>query len=124
MLPTAFDIKYVFNRYTLGDAFCKDKLGLSEAQIADPALDLLKALGFSRDADRGGQHLLLRRHDGRGRAASQDEHLAVFDCANPCGRIGKRFLSVDEPHPDDGGGPAVHLRARSPRPSTCRPGPR
>src|SRR4029077_13623923 len=23
------------------------------------------------------------------------EHLSVFDCANPCGRIGKRFLSVE-----------------------------
>ena len=25
----------------------------------------------------------------------KDEHLPVFDCANPCGRNGKRFLSVD-----------------------------
>ena len=25
----------------------------------------------------------------------KDEHLPVFDCANPCGRIGKRFLSVE-----------------------------
>ena len=25
----------------------------------------------------------------------KDEHLPVFDCANPCGRIGKRYLSVD-----------------------------
>ena len=25
----------------------------------------------------------------------QEEHLPVFDCANPCGRRGKRFLSVD-----------------------------
>jgi len=25
----------------------------------------------------------------------KDEHLNVFDCANPCGKIGKRFLSVD-----------------------------
>ena len=24
----------------------------------------------------------------------KDEHLAVFDCANPCGRIGKRYLST------------------------------
>ena len=24
-----------------------------------------------------------------------EEHLPVFDCANPCGRIGKRYLSVD-----------------------------
>jgi len=23
-----------------------------------------------------------------------DDHIAVFDCANPCGRIGKRYLSV------------------------------
>jgi ribonucleoside-diphosphate reductase alpha chain len=25
----------------------------------------------------------------------QDEHLPVFDCANPCGRTGRRYLSVD-----------------------------
>ena len=25
----------------------------------------------------------------------QDSHLSVFDCANPCGRIGKRYLSVE-----------------------------
>ncbi len=24
----------------------------------------------------------------------QDEHLAVFDCANPCGHNGQRFLST------------------------------
>jgi len=24
----------------------------------------------------------------------KDEHLAVFDCANPCGRLGKRYLST------------------------------
>src|SRR3712207_6961767 len=32
-LPTAFDIKYVFNRFTLGEDFCKDVLGLTEAQL-------------------------------------------------------------------------------------------
>ena len=25
----------------------------------------------------------------------KDEHLPVFDCANPCGRMGKRYLSVE-----------------------------
>ena len=34
----------------------------------------------------------------------------MFDCANPCGRTGKRYLSVREPHPHDGGGAAVHHR--------------
>ena len=36
--------------------------------------------------------------------------MPVFDCANPCGRLGKRYLSVGEPHPHDGGGAALHLR--------------
>ena len=39
----------------------------------------------------------------------KDEHLPVFDCANPCGRIGKRALSRRKPHPHDGGGAALHL---------------
>src|SRR5215475_14406182 len=25
----------------------------------------------------------------------KEQHLAVFDCANPCGRVGKRALSVE-----------------------------
>jgi len=34
----------------------------------------------------------------------------VFDCANPCGRNGKRYLSVESAHPHAGGGAAVHHR--------------
>ena len=48
-LPTAFDIKYVFNRFTLGDEFVQGRAGLTDAQLEDPAFDLFKALGFSRD---------------------------------------------------------------------------
>ena len=33
MLPTAFDIKYVFNRFTLGDGFLKDGLGIGADQL-------------------------------------------------------------------------------------------
>ena len=47
MLPTAFDIKYVMNRYSVGDDFLTETLGLSQAQIEDPAFDLLRSLGFS-----------------------------------------------------------------------------
>ncbi|MEQ1507277.1 MAG: adenosylcobalamin-dependent ribonucleoside-diphosphate reductase, partial [Myxococcota bacterium] len=45
-LATAFDIKFVFNPWTLGKEFCTDVLRLTEAQLADPALDLLEAIGF------------------------------------------------------------------------------
>ena len=46
-LGTTFDIKFVFNRHTLGEAFCRDVLGLSAPQLADPLLNVLGAIGFT-----------------------------------------------------------------------------
>src|SRR4029434_864735 len=45
-LPTAFDIKFAFNKWTLGEDFCHDKLGISAEDLASPTFDLLTALGF------------------------------------------------------------------------------
>src|SRR6185312_1502182 len=42
-LPTAFDIKFVFNRFTLGDETLK-KVGVTDEELANPALDLLAHL--------------------------------------------------------------------------------
>jgi ribonucleoside-diphosphate reductase alpha chain len=94
MLPTAFDIKYVFNRYSVGDAFLTGTLGLSETEIEDPAFDLLRALGFSRDDIEAANTYCCGAMTVEGAPHLQEAHLAVFDCANPCGRKGKRFLSV------------------------------
>ena len=51
------------------------------------------------------------------------KHYPVFDCANPCGRNGKRYLSV-ESHIRMMAAARPASRARSPRPSTCRTTPR
>ncbi|MBA3517906.1 MAG: vitamin B12-dependent ribonucleotide reductase, partial [Rhizobiales bacterium] len=40
-LAAAFDIKFAFNKWSLGEAFCRDALKLTDEQLADPALDLL-----------------------------------------------------------------------------------
>ncbi len=56
-LGSAFDIKFAFNKWTLGEAFCTETLGLTQEQLDDPSFDLLAALGFSKAADRGGEHL-------------------------------------------------------------------
>ena len=32
-LPTAFDIKFAFNKWTLGEAFCHDELGIEPADL-------------------------------------------------------------------------------------------
>jgi len=55
---------------------------------------------------------LLRRDDLDGRAHLKPEHLAVFDCANPCGRNGTA-VSRSKPHHDDGGGAAFFTGAIS-----------
>jgi len=33
-LPTAFDIKFAFNKWTLGEEFCRDKLAISAEDLA------------------------------------------------------------------------------------------
>src|ERR1700719_1468285 len=47
-LPTAFDIKFAFNKWTFGEDFLRDTLNLSQDTIAAPNFDLLAALGFSK----------------------------------------------------------------------------
>ena len=47
-LPTAFDIKFAFNKWTLGEEFCLKTLNISAEDLASPTFDLLAALGFSK----------------------------------------------------------------------------
>ena len=68
-LPTAFDIKFVFNKWTLGEEFCRDTLGISAEDLALPTFDLLGRARFLQARDRRRQHPCLRRHDGGRRAA-------------------------------------------------------
>jgi ribonucleoside-diphosphate reductase alpha chain len=95
MLPTAFDIKYVFTRYTLGDGFLKERFGITSEQLDDPGFDLLRALGFSREEIEAANGFCCGTMTVEGAPHLQEAHLPVFDCANPCGRKGRRFLSVD-----------------------------
>ena len=91
-LPTAFDIKFAFNRHVLGDNFCRDVLGLSAAQLADPVLDLLDAMGFTRSQVEAANAFACGTMCLEGAPGLKDEHLSVFDCANRCGRNGTRFI--------------------------------
>ena len=94
-MESAFDVKFAFNRYTLGDEFCKDKLGFSDEQLNDFNFNMLEALGFDKDAIEAANLHVCGSMTLEGAPHLKDEHLPVFDCANVCGRIGKRFLSVD-----------------------------
>lgn len=94
-LESAFDIKFVFNKWTLGEDFIVSKLKIAADKVKDPAFDLLTGLGFSKkDIEAANEHVC-GAMTLEGAPHLKVEHLPVFDCANPCGRKGKRYLSVD-----------------------------
>ncbi|MEM6941095.1 MAG: vitamin B12-dependent ribonucleotide reductase [Pseudomonadota bacterium] len=94
-LGSAFDIRFVFNQWTLGEEFCRDVLGIPAEKLADPTFDLLKSLGFSKaDIDAANDHVC-GTMTLEGAPHLDPAHYAVFDCANPCGKKGKRYLSVN-----------------------------
>src|SRR5476651_31321 len=94
-LPTAFDIRFAFSRYTLGEAFCQNVLGFDDAALADPELDVLARLGFSKSDIAAANIFACGTMSLEGTSLLKREHLKVFDCANPCGRDGTRSLSAE-----------------------------
>jgi len=94
-LPTAFDIKFVFNKWTLGAEFLRDELGVDLEDLAAPSFDLLSWLGFTKREIEAANIHVCGAMTVEGAPHLKPEHYAVFDCANPCGRTGKRYLSVD-----------------------------
>ncbi|MGH1465683.1 MAG: vitamin B12-dependent ribonucleotide reductase [Cognatishimia sp.] len=94
-LATAFDIRFVFNQWTLGEEFCTGPLGIPAAKLNDPEFNLLSHLGFTKaDIEAANDHVC-GTMTLEGAPHLKDEHLSIFDCANPCGKKGKRYLSVD-----------------------------
>ena len=92
-LPGAFELPFVFNRWTLGDAFLKDTLKIPEATLNHPAFDLLAHLGFTRRQIEEASTYVCGTMPIEGAPHLKPEHYPVFDCANKCGKLGKRFLS-------------------------------
>ncbi|MCP5374303.1 MAG: vitamin B12-dependent ribonucleotide reductase [Hyphomicrobiales bacterium] len=94
-LTEAFDVKFVFNKWTLGESFCTDELGFESEKLNDMSFCMLTALGFDKAEIEAANTHVCGAMTLEGAPHLKDEHLAVFDCASPCGRIGKRFLSAE-----------------------------
>src|SRR4051812_12502386 len=94
-IKTAFDIKFAFNKWTFGDEFCVKELGLDPVQLLNPTFDMLTALGFTKREIEAANIHVCGAMTVEGAPHLKAEHYPVFDCANPCGRNGKRYLSVE-----------------------------
>lgn len=93
-LPTAFEIKFAFNHWTLGEDFCKDFLGMTDAQLNDFNFDFLKHLGFTKKEIEEANDYVCGTMTVEGAPHLKEEHYPVFDCANKCGKKGTRYISA------------------------------
>jgi ribonucleoside-diphosphate reductase alpha chain len=91
-LSTAFDLHYAFNRWTLGDNFMKEILKLSEEEISSFDFDILNHLGYTKQQVEDASEFICGTMMLEGAPHLKNEHLAVFDCANRCGKKGQRYI--------------------------------
>ena len=94
-LAQAFEIQFAFNKYVLGEDFCREKLGLTDGQLTEANFNMLRALGFTQEEVAAANDFCCGTMTVEGAPHLKSEHLPIFDCANRCGRIGQRYISVD-----------------------------
>ena len=91
-LSRVFELKFAFNHFSLGQDFCRTVLGLGEAEMNDLDFDMLMALGFSKEEIQEANEYVCGTMTIEGAPHLKEEDYAVFDCANKCGKKGKRFI--------------------------------
>ncbi len=94
-LESAFDISFVFTKYTLGEEFLKETLGLGDSLINDWQFNLLKELGFTKEQIEAANEFVCGTMTIEGAPHLKEKDLPVFDCANRCGKKGVRFIPYE-----------------------------
>jgi ribonucleoside-diphosphate reductase alpha chain len=93
-LPSVFDLASAFATWILGEE-AYVRLGATKAvrEKAGKGFSLLEHLGFTKAAVDAASDVIVGRMTIEGAPHLREEHYAVFDCANRCGKTGKRFLA-------------------------------
>jgi ribonucleoside-diphosphate reductase alpha chain len=91
MLPSVFDLSFAFTKWTLGEDTLK-RLGFKPEDYSHLRFNVLEALGFSKAEIEEANNGVCGMMTIEGAPLLKPEHLPVFDCANRCGKQGKRFI--------------------------------
>ena len=94
-LPGTFELPFVFNRWTIGDEVLTNSLGILPETFSAPGFDLLAQLGFSKSQVQDANTFVCGTMTIEGAPHLKVEHYGIFDCANKCGKTGKRYLSAE-----------------------------
>lgn len=92
-LKKAQHIRYVFNKWTLGQDFCEHMLGFTAQDLDSGTFDMLAALGFSEDDIDAANVYCCGTMTLEGAPHLLPEHVSIFDCISPAGDQGVRCVS-------------------------------
>jgi ribonucleoside-diphosphate reductase alpha chain len=93
-LPTCFEIRSAFAPHVVGEDFLR-KIGFSDADLTDWNLDVLSRMDFSEQDIEAANVWACGTMTVEGAPNLKPQHLAVFDCANRCGKRGTRFIRAE-----------------------------
>ncbi len=90
-LANLFSIGMAFNKFSLGEDLL-ESLGIEKETYNDPAFNFLKEIGFNDKEIEAANEYVCGTMTIEGAPYINEDHLAVFDCANRCGNKGQRFI--------------------------------
>jgi ribonucleoside-diphosphate reductase alpha chain len=93
-LPAVFELSFAFSPHIVGEEFLRDHLKIDEKVYRGRGFDLLTYLGFTKEEIEAANDYVCGTLTIEGAPHIKPEHLAVFDCANRCGKKGTRFIST------------------------------
>ena len=91
-LDGAYHISNSFNKFVLGESFCKDVLKIPEEMLADDYFSIINYLGFSEEEIREANDYICGRGTVEGAPYLNEDHYVIFDCASKCGDYGTRYI--------------------------------
>ncbi|MDA1190325.1 MAG: vitamin B12-dependent ribonucleotide reductase [Candidatus Poribacteria bacterium] len=91
-LPGVMDLNSAVGVWTLGEKALK-RLGFTPEQYNRTDFNLLRELGFTRNQVEEASKVVCGAQTVEGAPHLREEHYAVFDCANKCGKYGTRYIS-------------------------------
>jgi len=94
-LPATFELSFAFSAWAVSEESLKACGVDAAAARADPSFSLLKALGLSAEVIDRLNTVICGTATIEGAPHLQAVHVPVFDCANKCGKFGKRFIAAE-----------------------------
>lgn len=91
LMKSTFDLNHSFNVMSLGEDAMK-RLNIPKAEYDTLEFNFLRNVGFTQEQIDSATDVICGRMTVEGATGLKEEHLAIFDCANRCGKYGTRYI--------------------------------